>query len=74
MVSDRGGRFIPAYIVGVKHIIFTTSVPGKHMTVPQKITTQTGKERNGHERTLYQTLLVGTVHKPRQGGINSAPL
>ena len=28
MVSDGGGRFIPAYVVGVKHIIFITFVPG----------------------------------------------
>ena len=28
MVSDGGGRFIPAYIVGAKHIIFITFGPG----------------------------------------------
>ena len=28
MVSDGGGRFVPANVVGVKHIIFITCVPG----------------------------------------------
>ena len=47
------------------------------MTVPRKITTQhTGsKLRVYKEGTEAGTeLLVGTVHKPRQGGIKFIPL
>ena len=51
--------------------------PWWHMTVPRKITIQTTQKESlvlTPRKEHYRTLLVGTVHKPRQGGINSVPL
>ena len=72
MVSDGGGQFIPAYIVGVKHIIFITFVPDiAHDRATKDNHTQ---QAESLILTSRNELLVGTVHKPRQGGIKSVPL
>ena len=70
MVSDGGGRFIPADIVGL-HTLFLllASLVAHDRAMEDNHTHHTG-------RVSYTnaTLIVGTVHKPRQGSINSVPL
>ena len=47
--------------------------PRQHMTVPRKISIHTTREES-LILISRKELIVGTVHKPRQGGINSVPL
>ena len=72
MDSDGGKRFIPADVFGVHTLSLLLSSRVAHDRATEDNHTlevrQPGTERNGTE------LLVGTVHKPRQGGIKSITL
>ena len=70
MVSNVGGRFNTAGIDG-SH---TLSLLVVHDRATEDTHTHTGKERPQEKQDFILTLIVGTVHKPRQGGINSIPL
>ena len=71
MVSDGGGRFILAGIVGLhKLYLLLSSLVTHDRATEDNHTTDRKGTRYEHKRTL----LVGTVHEPRQGGINSVPL
>ena len=74
MVSDGGGRFIPAGMVGSHKLslLLESLVAHDHATEDND-THDTRKERNDH-RTQRPILSVGAVHNPRQGGINFFPL
>ena len=70
-----GNLSLQVYLVYTHYLYYYR--PRQHMTVPRKLPTNTREERY----TIYRlghiaedTLNVGTVHKPRQGGINSVPL
>ena len=63
MISDGGRRFIPADVVGVHILYVSLSSQVAHDRATEDNHTQ--------ERNQERTLLVGTVSKPRQGGINS---
>ena len=74
-----GGRFIPAGIVGLHTFsLLLVSLVAHDRATEDNDTHHTGRVSytNVKEGTLCKTiiLLVGTVHKTRQGGINSAPL
>ena len=69
MVLDGGGHFIPAGIFGFHVLSLSLASLVAHGRAKEGTHTHTGKE---HQST--NTINVGTVHKPRQGGINSAPL
>ena len=72
MVLDGGGQFIPAVIVGLYTLsLFLVSFVA-HDHAKEDAHTHTGKERKRTRDTC--TINVGTVHKPKQGGINSVPL
>ena len=78
MVSDGGGRFIPAGIVGLHtslSLLLASGVAHDRAT-EDKHTNHTGWEHYRRRPKLYTifVLIVGTVHKPKQGGINSFPL
>ena len=70
MVSDGGGRFIPAAIVSLHLLSLLLASLVAHDRATEDKYTSKRENRNEHKRTL----LVGTVHMPRQGGINSVPL
>ena len=71
IVLDGGGRFVPADIVRVHTMSLLLSSQVAHDRATEDNHTQQGKiDRNG----TTTELLVGTVHKPRQGGIKSVPL
>ena len=73
MVSDGGGRFIPAGIVGLHTLSLLLAFLVAHdRATEDNHTHHTG--RVSYTNIKEGTLLVGTVHKPRQGGINSVPL
>ena len=62
MVLDGGGHFIPAGIFGLH-------------TLSLLLLSQAAHDRatvDSHTHNI--TLNAGTVHTPRQGGINSVPL
>ena len=68
MVLDGGGQFIPG-IFG----LHTLSLLLTSLIAHDRATEDTHKHtRKEHPST--NTTNVGTVHKPRQGGINSVPL
>ena len=75
MVLDGGGHFIPAGIFGLHTLSLLLASWAAH--VPRKLPTNT---RDTHTSTNLDTvehkdtLNVGTVHKTRQGSINSVPL
>ena len=76
MVLDGGGHFIPAGIFGLHTFsLLLASLVARDQT-KEDTRTHTGKEhkstntRNTHTCTIN----VGTVHKTREGGINSVPL
>ena len=71
MVSDGGGRIIPADIVGVHTLSLLLSSRVAHDRATEDNHTIEG---NQDGMTWERTLLVGTVHKPRQRGINSVLL
>ena len=73
MVSDGGGRFIPAGIVGLHTLSLLLASLVAHDRAPEDDHT-TRREPETNTKEHYGTLLMGTVHKLRQGGINSAPL
>ena len=76
MVSDGGGRFIPAGIVGFHTLsLLLASLVAHDRTTEDSHTHHTGtvSYTNIKKGTLI-ILIVGTVHKPRQGNINSVPL
>ena len=69
MVSDGGGRFTPAGIVGFHTLsLLLASLVAHDSATDDNHTHHTGKE------PLTNTQLMGTIHKPRQGGINSVPI
>ena len=68
MVLDRGGHFIPGGIFGVHALSLLLLSLVAHDRTKEDARTHTGKEHK------YIIINVGTVHKPRQGGINSVPL
>ena len=75
MVSDGGGRFIPAGIVG----LHTLSLLLASLVAHDRVTEDNHTTHRKGTTTIedYVRLLVGTVHNPhnpRQGGINSVPL
>ena len=72
MVLDRGGQFIPAGIVGLHTLSLSLASLLAHDRAKEDAHTHTGKERKRTRDTC--TINVGTVHKPKQGGINSVPL
>ena len=76
MVSDGGGRFIPAGIVGLHTLsLLLASLVAHDRATVDNHTHHTGRVSytNIKERTLPNQLRVGTVHHSRQGGINSVP-
>ena len=72
MVSDGGGRFTPAGIVGLHTLSLLLASLVAHDRATEDNHTRREPGTNTNEN--YRTPLVGTVHKPRQGGINSVPL
>ena len=71
MVLDGGGHFIPAGIFGLHALSILLSSQVAH----DRATEDTRQnKRHTHLYTRLNTLNAGTVHKTRQGGINSAPL
>ena len=75
MVSDGGGRFILAGIVGFHTLyLLLASLVAHDRATEDNHTHHTGRVSytNIKEGTLI--LVGGTVRKPRQGGINSDPL
>ena len=73
MVSDGGGRFIPAGIVGLHtSSLSLASLVTHERATEDNNTHHAGKERPPNAKT--RILIVGTVHNHRQGGINSFPL
>ena len=76
MVSDGGGRFIPAGIVGFHTLSLLLAFLVAHGRETEDTHTHTGKERNDRAQDQYNMLglilIMGTVHKPRQGGIDSS--
>ena len=76
MVLDGGGQFIPAGIFGLHTLPFLLSSLVAHDRATEVTRTHTGKEHQSTNiiGTHTCTLNVGTVHKTRQRGINSAPL
>ena len=69
MVLDGGGHFIPAGIDGLHTLSLLLASLLAHDRAKKDTRTHKGKE---HQST--NIINVGTVHKPRQGGINSTPL
>ena len=79
MVSNGGGQFIPAGTVDLHKLsLLLASLVAHVRATKDNHTHHTGKERppNTTEDQYYirPMLIVGTVHNPRQGGINSFPL
>ena len=76
MVLDGGGQFIPAGIVGLHTLSLLLASLVAHDRATEDNHTHTGKKRYDRTQDQYYilVLIVGTVHKPRQGGINSFPL
>ena len=77
MVLDGGGQFIPAGIFGLHtlSLLLASLIPRDRATEDNH--TYTGKEHKytwTNTKICTPTLNVGTVHKPRQGGITSVPL
>ena len=70
MVSDGGGRFIPAGIVG----LYTLYLLLASLVAHDRATEDKNKHHIGRVSYTNTTTIVGTVRKPRQGGINSVPL
>ena len=65
MVSDGGGRFIPAGIAG----LHTLSILLASLVAHDRATENDHTQHTGRVSYTNTTLLiVGTVHKPRQGG------
>ena len=72
MVLDGGGKIIPAGIFGLHTLSLLLTALVAHDRATEVTHTYTGKK---HQFTnTINVLNVGTVHKPRQGGINSVPL
>ena len=72
MISDGGGRFVPAGIIGFHTLsLLLASLVAHDPATEDNHTHHTGKNTTEHE---YYILIAGTVHKPRQGSINSVPL
>ena len=69
MALDGGGHFIPADIDGFHTLSSLSASLVAHDRAAEDNHTHIGKE---HKST--NTTNAGTVHKTRQGGINSAPL
>ena len=82
IVLDGGGHFIPADIFGVHTLSLLLPSYVAYDRATEDTRTHTGKEHQSliqykrHTRQGYIIirLNVGTVHKPRQGGVNSVPL
>ena len=73
MVVDGGGHFIPAGIFGLHTLSLLLTSLVAHDCATEVTHTHIRKE---HQSTNIEdtTVNVGTVHKPRQGDINSFPL
>ena len=74
IVLDGGGHFIPAGIFGLHTSSLLLAFLVAHDRATEDIRTHTGKEYKFPNTRDTYTLNVGTVHKPRQGGIKSVPL
>ena len=74
MVLNGGGHFIPAGILGLHTLSLLPSSQAAQDRATEGTCTHTGKEHQILLDTHVRTLNVGTVHKTRQGGINSVPL
>ena len=74
MVLDGGGHFIPAGIFGLHTLSLLLASLVAHDRATEDTRTHTGKEHKSPNTRDTCTLNVGTVHKPRQEGINSFPL
>ena len=75
MALDGGGHFIPAGMAGLHILSLLLVSRAAHDRATEGTRTHTGKEHQIYTAHLYtNTLNVGTVHKPRQGGINFVPL
>ena len=73
MVSDGGGRFIPAGIAGLHALsLLLVSLVAHDRATEDNHTHHSG--RFSFTNMKERTTLVGTVHRPRQGGINPVPL
>ena len=68
MVLDGGGHFIPG-IFGLRTLYLLLTSLVAHDRATEDTHSHTGKEHKS-----INTINVGTVHKPRQGSINSVPL
>ena len=77
MVPNRGGRFIPAVRVDLHTLsLLLASLVDHDRATEDNHTHHTGWEHYRRRPILYNILVlnVGTVHNPKQGGINSFPL
>ena len=72
MLLNGGGHLIPAGIFGLDTLGITVSSQAAHDRATE-VTHEYKRHTHLYTRHLY-TLNVGTVHKTRQGGINSVPL
>ena len=72
MVLDGGGHFIPAGVFGLHTLSLLLSSQAVHDRATE--VTHQYKTHTLVYSILQYELNVGTVHKPRQGGINSVPL
>ena len=69
VVSDGGGRFISAHIVGIYKLSLLLSSRVAHDRATEDNHTHRKVRQPGTER-----LVMGTVHKPKQRGIKSISL
>ena len=74
MVLDGGGYFIPADIFGLHALSLLLLSFVAHGRATEDTHSHTGKEHQSTNTKDTLQVNVGTVHKPRQGGINSVPL
>ena len=72
MVLDGGGHFIPTGIFGLHTLSLLLASLVAHDRAKEDTRTHRGKDHQSTNTIIYYN--VGTVHKPRQRGINSVPL
>ena len=67
-----GTLSLQVYLVYTHYLYYYR--PRQHMTMPRKVPVHIQESNTIYYNTHKTTLNVGTVHKPRQEGIYSAPL
>ena len=74
MVLDGGGNFVPADIDGFHALSLLLAPLVAHDRATEHTHTHIGNEHQSTNTKDTLQVNVGTVHKPRQGRINSIPL